>query len=118
MTGRITYDYEPVVTAMNEAPKAPPAQYRGYTIERIAPHYLYRIKPPEGYSPPRMLAGLFTQIERLKTEVDSFFISNPRDTAETSWEENVPTKRKRGRPPKRKIKASVHVGVANLEVQP
>jgi hypothetical protein len=113
MTART--DYEELVAALNNARKEPLVLYKGYTIERYPPYFLYRIKPPEGFSPPRMLSGAFTQIERLRTEIDNFFKFYPHETAESSWVENAPPKPKRGRPKKH---AKLDTKAVSIEVQP
>lgn len=85
-----TYEYRP---------KDTPKPYRGFTILRNRPYYLYEIEPRDGYDLPAMLSGKFTKLETLYEQVDHFFLQNSKATAELVFVERT-EQRRRGRPRK------------------
>ena len=78
-----------------------PEPYRGFSIVRERPYYLFEIKPRDGYDLPPMLAGKFTKLATLRAQVDKFLLENPKATADTAYIEKT-TKPGRGRPKKKR----------------
>ena len=80
----------------------PPQTYRGVSVLRERPHYLYEIGPRAGYDLRPMLSGKFTKLETLQTQIDSFFKEFPSASANSAYVERT-TKRGRGRPKKTRL---------------
>jgi hypothetical protein len=82
-------------------PDDPPEPYRGFSIVRERPYYLFEIKPRDGYDLPPMLSGKFTKLDTLRAQVDKFLFENPKATADTAYIEKI-AKLGRGRPKKKR----------------
>lgn len=73
-------------------------EYKGFKIRKRIELNLYSIICPEGKELHKSLAGDFTKMEILKTQVDQFLAEH--GTIHAAFSDISETKRKRGRPPK------------------
>jgi hypothetical protein len=77
-------------------------KYRGFAIDRVGPHYLYRIVPREGFQIWRSLDGSYTTPEIAKKQIDQWYLDGG------SWAKSADDafikqddKPRRGRPTKK-----------------
>jgi hypothetical protein len=77
-----------------------PQPYRGFSIERLSPYYLFEIVAKDGCDVVPMLAGKYTKLSTLHSQIDEFFRLNPNvTTAEQAYVKRY-VKPGRGRPKK------------------
>jgi hypothetical protein len=74
--------------------------YKGFSIVRRRPHFLYTIESREGFDLPAILSGQFTHLPLIQQAIDTFLRdAGPGASAETAYKKEY-KKPKRGRPKK------------------
>jgi hypothetical protein len=81
--------------------KDPPIKYRGFEIDRVGPHFLYRIRPRQGFQIWRTLDGNYTTSELAKKQIDVWYVECPFAKGADDAFIKVDDKPKRGRPTKK-----------------
>jgi len=79
----------------------PPTEYRGLKIGRVAPYFLYRITPRDGYDLWRGLDGSFTTAEVAKKQIDKWYVDCTWAVSADDAYKPRDEKSKRGRPTKK-----------------
>jgi hypothetical protein len=102
--GTITPD-DDIYAGYPKPDKDPPIKYRGFEIDRVGPHFLYRIRPRQSFQIWRTLDGNYTTAEIAKKQIDVWF--NECSWARTADDAYIPIedKPKRGRPTKKQQSA-------------
>ena len=75
-----------------------PEPYRGFSIIRRRPHFLYAVEPREGYDLPGILGGQFTHLPLLHHAIDTY-LTEAGASADKAYKKHY-EQPKRGRPKK------------------
>ena len=72
--------------------------YKGFSILRQRPHFLFEIRPRESFDLPAALSGKFTKVELLHQAIDQY-LAVPDNSSDTAYTQTI-ARRTRGRPRK------------------